>query len=243
MDVVHERKFHLVVLAAGSGTRAGAGAPKQFALDDQGISLLHHSLARATRSVRWDSITIAVPRARLGTAERTIESLALAGARVVAGGARRIDTLRLSIAAVEGSDQDVCVVHDGVRPFTPPDLFVRVTSALSDQAVDACWPMSSARDTAVFASRSQGPTVIPADEVSIAATPIAIRFGALVRALEADTPLQDILIDRILRTGARWTHVENPWWNLKVTTSADMDAVLHLLNRNAGHDPPTMQGH
>lgn len=222
---------HLVILAAGKGTRVGDEMPKQFVADNQGVSLLAHSLMRATKSIEWRSLVIAAPPDHVAFVEDVIATAHVMDAKVVAGAHDRMDSLRRALAAISATSRDICVVHDGVRPFTPPRLFRDVIAALQDDRVDACWPMSTPRDTALHASSSVTTEVLPADHVSIAATPIAVRHQTLVEALSLESPTPGILIDRILRSDARWTRVENSWWNLKVTTRDDLEAALAILNR------------
>lgn len=225
-----EMKRHLMLLAAGTGSRAGHDIPKQFVTDRHGASLLAHSLEKATRSVRWDSITVAVPLAYKRQAKEILRNASQSDAHVVAGADDRMDSLRQALLEVDATRDEVCVVHDGVRPFTPPELFAQVTDALEVPEVDACWPMSSPRDTVIVTSPDADSSIVPAPGVSIAATPIAVRYDVLIRALNVESPVPGILIDRILRLGARWKHVDNPWWNLKVTTRRDLETAMAILD-------------
>lgn len=204
---------------------------KQFAADANGVSILAHTLLRATRCVAWDSITIGVPAADIPRTEEIVGSLSLSDVMIVAGAAHRMGTLRRVVKAAVADEHDVSVVHDGVRPLTPPTLFGAVVAPLASPDVDVCWPMSPPRDTTVLTHTTHGASVVPAGQVAIVATPIALRFGLLARAVMADSEESAILTDRLLRMGARWTHVDNSWWNLKVTTPDDLEVAMHLLRR------------
>ena len=227
----HERRLHLLVLAAGRGTRAGSTTAKQFAVDAKGVSILAHSLSRAARGLNWDSITIGVPAGDVSCTEEIVESLSLRNVTVVSGAAHRMGTLRRLAESAAADERDVCVVHDGVRPLTPPALFGAVVAPLASPDVDVCWPMSPPRDTTLLTHATHGASVVPAGQLAIVATPIALRFELLARAVMADSEESAVLTDRLLRMGARWTHVDNSWWNLKVTTPDDLEAAMHLLRR------------
>lgn len=112
-----------VVPAAGSGERLGAGVPKAFFLI-HGHSLLQRSVDGLRASGLIDQVVVAVP------ADRTDEAEVILGdtATVVAGGADRVESVRLALAAV--ADADFVLVHDAARPLTPPALVVRVVEAL-----------------------------------------------------------------------------------------------------------------
>lgn len=122
-----------IVVAAGSGTRLGAGVPKAFALLE-GRSLVERALDGLAASGVVDAAVVAVPAGR--TDEFT---LILGGTRldgtdfpvtVVAGGAERSDSVRNALAAV--GDADYVLVHDAARPLTPPAVIARVVAALVD---------------------------------------------------------------------------------------------------------------
>lgn len=228
--MTHDQRLHLLVLAAGRGARVGVTTPKQFAEDAHGVSILAHSLSRATRDIRWHSITIGAPAASISHTEKIVASLALGNATVVPGSTHRMETLRRVVARIDADVHDVCVVHDGVRPLTPPELFGDVVAALGCPDVDVCWPMSPPRDTTVLTHATHGPRVVPATQVAVVATPIAVRFPVLAQAVSTSSDESPVLTDRLLRMGARWTHVDNSWWNLKVTTREDLEAVMHLLS-------------
>jgi 2-C-methyl-D-erythritol 4-phosphate cytidylyltransferase len=112
-----------VVPAAGSGERLAAGIPKAFYRLD-GHTLLERAVDGLQASGVVDHIVVAVPVDRLDEAKLT-----LAGkADVVAGGARRRESVRLGLSAA-GNPRFV-LIHDAARALTPPQLVVRVVQAL-----------------------------------------------------------------------------------------------------------------
>jgi len=120
----------VVVVAAGSGTRLGAGLPKAF-VRLAGRTLLERSLA-AVRGLAEPVQTIVVAPADLldeaqGIAGATLGDLAPVA--VVVGG----DTRQQSVAAglaVLASGVEVVLVHDAARALTPSSLFDAVVSAV-----------------------------------------------------------------------------------------------------------------
>lgn len=120
----------VVVVAAGSGTRLGAGLPKAF-VRLAGRTLLERSLA-AVRGLAEPVQTIVVaPADRLDEAQEiTAATLGdLAPVAVVVGA----DTRQQSVAAglaVLASGVEVVLVHDAARALTPSSLFDAVVSAV-----------------------------------------------------------------------------------------------------------------
>ncbi len=117
----------LVVPAAGSGERLGAGIAKAF-VDLDGRTMLERAVDGLLASGVVDRVVVAVP------ADRVAEtSSCWATARtVVAGGPERPDTVRLALAAV--GDPDFVLVHDAARPLTPADQIRRVVSRAAGRA-------------------------------------------------------------------------------------------------------------
>ncbi|HPG76412.1 MAG TPA: 2-C-methyl-D-erythritol 4-phosphate cytidylyltransferase, partial [Rhodoglobus sp.] len=111
----------VIVVAAGSGTRLGAGLPKAF-VDVAGRSLLEHALAAVPEAAQ---LVIVAPESHLA------ESRALAPrAVVVAGGDTRQASVAAGLAGVEPGIRTV-LVHDAARAFTPAEVFERVIAAVA----------------------------------------------------------------------------------------------------------------
>lgn len=123
----------VVVVAAGSGTRLGAGLPKAF-VPLAGRTLLEHSLG-AVHGMGEPAQTIVVAPADRQEEARAIAVSALGDPalvellEVVAGG----DTRQRSVAAgldVLDPAVEVVLVHDAARALTPPALFDAVAEAV-----------------------------------------------------------------------------------------------------------------
>jgi len=126
-----------IVAAAGSGERFGAAGGKQF-LQIQGISLLERTLRALEKCADLQGMVAVVPKEKVaGTATRP-------GLRVVAGGERRIDSVRAGLAQVP-EECDLVLVHDGVRPEITPELVGRVVEAALDHG--AAVPVLPVRET------------------------------------------------------------------------------------------------
>ena len=112
-----------VIPAAGAGKRLAAGVPKAF-FHLGGVTLVERAVAGIQESGVVDRIVIAVPP------DRTDQAKLILGAdtMVIAGGASRVDSVRLALAAI--GESEFVLVHDAARPLTPPSLIRRVVEAL-----------------------------------------------------------------------------------------------------------------
>lgn len=208
----------------------GGSVPKQYLTDARGVAILRHALERAIDAVAWDSIVVAAPNQWVEYTQALLAGLCDARLLVVPGSPDRMDSLRQALATVPDRPDAVCVMHDGVRPCTPPELFRSVITRVESREFDACWPASVSRDTVLRSAAGPEWAVIPASQLLIAATPIATRHHVLARAISGEAVVDGILIDRLIRTGVTWTHVENSWWNFKVTTPGDVDLARKILD-------------
>ena len=108
-----------IVAAGGRGARLGAGVPKQL-LTIGGESILRRSVRLFAEHERVDEVVVVLPP---DLAADVPADLDLPGKPlvVVAGGARRQDSVRNGFDAVRGR-ADIVVVHDAARPFASADL-------------------------------------------------------------------------------------------------------------------------
>lgn len=105
--------YWLVMPAAGSGRRFGAAFPKQY-LPLAGTTVIEHALAPFLDDSRCQGIVVA-----LDPSDARFDALPVAHhpkLRTVPGGARRCDSVRKGLAALEAPADDWVLVHDAARP-------------------------------------------------------------------------------------------------------------------------------
>lgn len=113
-----------MLVAAGSGTRAGDGPAKQFR-ELAGIPVLARALRPFAASRAIGEIVLVLPEEVVSDLPAWLRE---APARAVAGGATRTDSVRRGLDALSGAPGTI-LVHDGVRPFVSDDLVRRVLEA------------------------------------------------------------------------------------------------------------------
>jgi 2-C-methyl-D-erythritol 4-phosphate cytidylyltransferase len=118
-----------IIPAGGTGRRMGGAVPKQYLLL-AGIPVLARTLRLFQDSPGIDEITLAVPEADIHEVRCAIvEKYGLSKVGLVlAGGRERQDSVRNALLHVR-ADQEIIVVHDGVRPFITALLIERVVAA------------------------------------------------------------------------------------------------------------------
>lgn len=125
----------IIVVAAGSGTRLGAGVPKAL-VDLDGRTVLRHALDGVFAAAPMQVVVVA-PAGREKQVEAEIT--ASAGGRrhlatVVTGGATRQQSVAAGLDALH-DDVRVVLVHDAARALTPASQIDAVAVSVTDAGV------------------------------------------------------------------------------------------------------------
>src|SRR5512136_2593427 len=115
-----------IITAAGVGVRMGGNQVKQF-MDLDGRPLLAVTLERFECSPDIEGIVLVVPQGKVDYCrDEIVKKYELSKVeKVVAGGERRQDSVRLGLESTEGHYPFV-LIHDGVRPLVSPELISRI---------------------------------------------------------------------------------------------------------------------
>jgi 2-C-methyl-D-erythritol 4-phosphate cytidylyltransferase len=224
----------VVVVAAGSGSRLGAGRPKAFVrLRDR--PLLAYAVATIARLPHVVSLVVVAPEGHADPLDRADPLWAGAtlpeGAVVVAGGAERTDSVAAGLAAIDPGC-DVVLVHDAARCLTPLGVFERVVAALQGGATGAV-PGLPLVDT-VKTVDAQGRITGTPDRALLRAvqTPQGFEREVLLTAYGSGLQATDdaALVERC---GHHVVVVEGDPLAFKVTTPDDLALAELLLDRAA----------
>jgi 2-C-methyl-D-erythritol 4-phosphate cytidylyltransferase len=119
----------VLVAAAGSGVRLGAGAPKALCLL-AGEPLLAHAVRRVAAAPSVGHVVIAAPAAEVNGVRALIAAVAAAApVTVVAGGPSRQASVAAALAAAP-AEFEIVLVHDAARALAPAALVERVAAAV-----------------------------------------------------------------------------------------------------------------
>src|SRR5688572_27609824 len=109
-----------IIAAGGRGARLGADRPKQF-LEIGGRSILELSVAALAASDRITQIIVAMPEEHLAAEGKSLSAAIGRPITVVAGGARRQDSVANAFAKT-AKDSDIVLIHDAARPFVSREV-------------------------------------------------------------------------------------------------------------------------
>jgi 2-C-methyl-D-erythritol 4-phosphate cytidylyltransferase/2-C-methyl-D-erythritol 2,4-cyclodiphosphate synthase len=217
----------VVIVAAGSGTRLGAGVPKAF-VTLRGRTLLEHSL-HAVRGMRYPADAIVVAPADLLEDAAFLGEQALgAPVAVVAGSDTRQRSVAEGLAVVDPS-VEVVLVHDAARALAPSSLFDAVVDAVRERG-DGVVPGLPVSDT-VKRVGGDGEVHETVDRSALSAvqTPQAFPREQLLTAyaLAASDETDDAGL--VAAAGFRVDVVPGDAHAFKVTTAWDLRRAEELL--------------
>ena len=224
MTVQAPEGYAAIVTAAGRGSRAGGGTPKQWR-DLAGRSVLARALDAFAGFAR---VVLVVHPDDMGRA------IAEFGGRVtiVTGGETRAASVQAGLSALEGQASHV-LIHDGARPLVSDAVISGVIKALQAGAraaapalpvTDALWRGQSGRVTATA----------PRDGLYRAQTPQGFFFTQISTAhrLHPENAADDV--ELALKSGMDVTITPGCEDNLKITWPEDFARAEKLLE--AGMD-------
>ena len=224
----------IVLLAAGSGSRVGAGQNKVL-LPLDGIPVLAHSVRTALELGDVHRIVVVVrPADRAEISVVLTPFLGTHDVWLVDGGAERHDSETRALEAlrpeIETGEIDVVAIHDGARPLASARLFRKVIEA------------AAAHGAAVPALAVAGLTELdgspPTGDLVGVQTPQAFRAPELLAAYTAAAADGFVGTDTaacLERYAALEVHaVDGEVQNVKVTFPEDLALAAELLTPTSG---------
>jgi 2-C-methyl-D-erythritol 4-phosphate cytidylyltransferase/2-C-methyl-D-erythritol 2,4-cyclodiphosphate synthase len=176
MGPAPQPRFAAVIVAAGQGSRAGQGVPKQFA-PWRGTTVLR-SAAEALRRAGAGTIVVAHPpdwAETTGICLQGLDDIVLAP-----GGATRQASVRRALEALAGDAPELVLVHDAARPDCPPEVVDRLLDALYSHP--AAIPVLPLVDSLAVAENGVMTASAPREALRRVQTPQAFRFADLLAA-------------------------------------------------------------
>jgi len=238
--------FVAVVPAGGSGSRMGAGMPKQYRLL-RGRPVIDHTL-NALLAQRWIAAVhvVVAPDDTTWQDESALVELAQRSAGRLqwhnAGGATRQETVLAGLTRVTQSNPWV-MVHDAARPGVGSDELQALRAAVEENGVGALLATRVA-DTVKLESETQAGFVsstTPRDRLWLAQTPQVFGLQALKAALQQAQQAGNAFTDEasaMEASGCFAQLVPGSWRNFKLTTAPDIEraevTLSHLGARQTG---------
>ncbi len=227
-------KATAIILAAGIGKRMKSNRPKQY-LALNGVPILTRTLSAFDDHPEINAIILVAADKDISF----IHGSVLAGKKwktnitVTAGGSRRQDSVLEGLKAARGltGDDDIVLVHDGVRPFVTRELITACISGAVEAG--ACIPGIPASDTLKrIDERDRVTATVARESIRLVQTPQAFLFRLLREGFEHAVAQNLSVTDDAGVIEAMGLPVKivpgNPM-NMKITTPEDLAVAEALL--------------
>ncbi len=224
-------KVAIVIVAGGSGRRAGGATPKQFQFLGQ-QPLLAHTINRIAKALPLAHLVVVLAEDRIEYWRNLAARFDVAKHSVVAGGAERFDSVRAGVESL-GDDVEIIGVQDGARPLCSVELIRRcVDSAISNgSAIPVVAVADSLREVVSEAEESRS---VSRSSYRAVQTPQVFDAVTLRRAYRQ--PFSESFTDDasvVESIGERVWLCEGERQNFKITTAEDLLFARALLNRES----------
>jgi len=230
LKVTSALRVAVILVAAGSGVRLGAGLPKAFA-PLCGESLLAHALRGVLGCGEVGHVIIVAPASNVdlcwAVAGHSRVDAENSRVDVVSGGADRSASVEAGLAALR-PDDGIVLVHDVARCLAPSDLFARVIDAVR-AGHSAVVPGLPVTDT-VKVIDAQGRVLTTPDRDSLRGiqTPQGFLREVLEQAHASGASATDDA-GLVERTGGPVRVVAGDHRALKITSPLDLTVAAALL--------------
>lgn len=120
--------IHVVIVAAGSGTRFGGDIPKQYQLLD-GRPVVIRTIEAFRRVLPDSRIRLVISESMEPLWNELAAEAGFESPRTVYGGATRFESVKNALEDIREAgveDGDIILVHDGARPLVTPAMVERI---------------------------------------------------------------------------------------------------------------------
>ena len=222
----------VIIVAGGSGSRAGGARPKQFRFLG-GMPVLARTINTFAAALPGAEIVAVLPEQHIGFWKNLSARFDVAEHKIAAGGAERFHSVRNGLAALT-SDPGLIAVQDGVRPLGSVAMIRRVAEAAAKQgaAIPVVEPVDSFRETdgeADAAGRAAS-HIVDRRLLRIVQTPQIFRAEVLRRAYESEYRAEFTDDASVVEAvGQAVCLAEGERENLKLTTPGDFVIAEALI--------------
>jgi 2-C-methyl-D-erythritol 4-phosphate cytidylyltransferase/2-C-methyl-D-erythritol 2,4-cyclodiphosphate synthase len=248
MGAAHDHpSIAILVVAAGRGSRAGEGLPKQYR-EVAGQTLLGRTLDRLHMAMPEAALKVVIHMDDLELYVASAAELApSARERLLPpafGGASRQDSVRSGLEALATEDApEIVLIHDAARPFADAALIARAIDAADLHGAAA--PGVPLADT-VKQIDDAGVVVATPDRAKLCAvqTPQSFRFDLILKAHRAAAAGGREYTDDAMIAEAAGVKVhifDGDAANFKLTTQQDFARAMQLLKQPAIADLPDVR--
>lgn len=225
---------HIIIVAAGSGSRFGTALPKQYCLL-AGRPVLMHTIERLRAAAPDAGLTLVVSADMHAYWQELCAAEGFDSPAVVHGGASRSESVRNAMTAMT-CVPDVVLVHDGARPLVDAACVQGVLAAMERADVDGAIPAVAVTDSLrVCGAGTEMSHAVDRSHYRAVQTPQAFRGRKLAEAYASvNKAFSD---DASLMEHCGYTNIvltPGTPENIKITNPMDIAIAETILSHHSG---------
>ncbi|WP_027726407.1 2-C-methyl-D-erythritol 4-phosphate cytidylyltransferase [Tuberibacillus calidus] len=226
--------YEVVIPAAGSGKRMGAGHNKLF-IELLGKPLIAHTLQVFEEDDQCDEIIVVVKKEEEERIKTIVRSQGFKKRiQFVAGGEERQHSVRHGLMHIKRDG--VVLIHDGARPFVPLERISELVKTAD--AVGAAILAVPVKDTVKSVAESFIEKTVDRSRLWLAQTPQAFRLSVILEAHEKAYREGYVATDDAALVewiGKQVAVVNGDERNIKITTPEDLTLAEYYILKNKGN--------
>lgn len=221
-----------IILAAGKGKRMKADKNKQF-LQIKGKPILYHTLNAFSFCNEIDEIVLVAAKEEIDYCKKEIVKKYNFNKvkYIVEGGKERQDSVLNGLLAIENSDCDIVLIHDGARPFVNNNIIENCISYSKKYGATACGV--NVKDTIKIKDKNNFSIDTPNRESLFAVqTPQGFKYNLILDCHKKIKELKLIVTDDTMvveKFNNKVFLYEGSYNNIKITTPEDLILGENLI--------------
>ena len=136
---------HIIIVAAGTGSRFGSAVPKQFCLL-QGRPVVMHTIDALRRACPRALISLVISDSEQARWSELCDRFGFESPEIVFGGASRFESVRNALATSPAGTEYI-MVHDGARPLVSDSMIEKLFFTLEMCQADGALPALDVSDS------------------------------------------------------------------------------------------------
>lgn len=227
-----DSKIYNIIVAAGNGSRFGAGCPKQYCLLD-GKPILMHTIQRMRHALPQSEIILVISAAHTMLWEELCQTHNFQSPQIVIGGKTRWESVKNAIDIISSTpdSNSIITIHDGARPLIDDDLIHRIINGVKGHS--GAIPAIAVTDSLRMLTDSGNSIAVDRSMFRAIQTPQAFDADKLIEAYRLD--YNDAFTDDAsVMTAAGYDDiilVEGSNANIKITHPADIETALFYMTQ------------
>ncbi len=212
---------HVIICAAGVGSRFGSDIPKQFC-DLKGRPVLMHTVDRFRTALPSCDITLVISEPMEPLWRSMCDKHRFHSPRIVYGGQTRWESVKNAVMSLESGEDDVVLIHDGARPLVSYATIMNVVDGMTGH--DGALPATPVTDS-IRAVSSEGHST-PVDRKNLRAVQTPQGFGYALLRKAYSLPYRPSFTDDASVVDAAGYHdivlTHGDTHNIKITNPEDL---------------------